>query len=106
MDLAIIKTGGKQYIVNPGKEIKIEKIKGKKEGDKITFDQVLLCKKGKQIKIGASLVKGAKVEGEIVEQGRSKKVIILKYKSKTRRKTKKGHRQTFMKIKVDKITIS
>ena len=93
MDLAVIKTGGKQYIVSPGKEIKIEKVKEKKQGDKIAFDQVLLYKKGKQIKIGSPFVKGAKAEGEIIEQGRAKKITILKYKSKTRRKIKRGHRR-------------
>ena len=106
MDLAIIKTGGKQYIVRPGKQIKIEKIKDKKVGDKIALDQILLCKKGEQIKIGTPFVKSAKVEGEIIEQKRDRKIIILKYKSKTRRKTIRGHRQNFMRVKIDKITIT
>jgi len=106
MDLAIIKTGGKQYIVRPGKQIKIEKIGGKNEGDKIAFDKVLLCKKDEKVKIGTPFVEQAKVEGEIIEQGRDRKIIILKYKSKTRRKTKRGHRQTFMKARIDKITIA
>jgi len=106
MDLAIIKTGGKQYIVRPSKQIKIEKIEGKKEGDKIAFDKVLLCKKDEKVKIGTPFVEQAKVEGEIVEQGRGRKIIILKYKSKTRRKTIRGHRQNFMKIRVDSIALA
>jgi large subunit ribosomal protein L21 len=104
--LAIIKTGGKQYIVSPGDEIKIEKIKGKKEGDKVTFDQVLLIHKQRSIKIGTPFVKGAKVTANIIEEGRNKKITVFKYKPKTRYKVKKGHRQPFMKIKIDTISLS
>ena len=92
--LAIIKTGGKQYLVSPGQKIKIEKI-GKKEGEEITFDEVLLVEKGRQIEIGTPLVKGAKVIGKVISQGKNKKVIVFKYKPKTRYKVKKGHRQPY-----------
>ncbi len=112
--LAVIKTGGKQYLVSPGQKIKIEKIEGK-EGKEITFKEVLLVayspsgsarlrEKNKKIEIGTPLVKGAAVVGKILKQGKGKKVIILKYKSKTRRKTKKGHRQPFTEIEITKIT--
>jgi len=104
MPLAIIKTGGKQYIVSPGDEIKIEKIKDKSQDDEIVFDEVLLIKKQKKLEIGTPFVKGAKVTGKILEEGRGKKITILKYKPKTRYKVKKGHRQAFIKIKILKIS--
>ena len=103
MALAIIKTGGKQYIVSPRDEIKIEKIKDKKQGDEIIFDQVLLVQKQKKLEIGTPFVKNAKVTAKILEQGRGKKITILKYKAKTRYKVKQGHRQAFMKIKIKTI---
>jgi len=102
--LAIIKTGGKQYIVSPDDEIKIEKIKDKKEGDEVSFEQVLLVQKQKSIEIGTPFVKGVKVTGKILIEGRAKKITTLKYKAKTRSKVKKGSRQPFMKVKILKIT--
>ena len=100
--LAVIRTGGKQYLVSPGQKIKIEKI-GKKEGSEITFDDVLLLEKGKSLEVGMPLVKGAKVIGKILKQGKNKKVIIFKYKSKKRYKVKKGHRQPFTEVEITKI---
>ena len=100
--LAIIKAGGKQYLVSPGQKIKIEKI-AKKEGSEISFPQVLLLEKGKKIEIGTPLVKGAKVIGKIVRQSKAKKVIIFKYKAKKRYKVKKGHRQPFTEVEIIKI---
>jgi len=100
--LAVIKTGGKQYIVTPGEKIKIEKI-AKKEGSEISFPEVLLLEKGKKIEIGTPLIKGVKVIGKIVRHGKAKKVIIFKYKAKKREKTKKGHRQPFSEVEITKI---
>jgi len=100
--LAIIKTGGKQYLVSPGQKIKIEKI-AKKEGSEISFPEVLLLEKGKKIEIGTPLIKGVKVIGKIVRQDKAKKVIIFKYKAKKRYKVKKGHRQPFTEIEILKI---
>ena len=97
--LAVIKTGGKQYIVEPGKKIKVEKIEGK-EGKEITFKEVLLVEKNKKLEIGAPLVKGAKVLAKILSQGKRDKVVILKYKSKTRYRVKKGHRQQFTEVEI------
>lgn len=99
--LAVIKTGGKQYIVSPGDKIKIEKIDKKKE--EVTFKDVLLVEKRKKIEIGTPLVKGAKVIGKVLKHGKGKKVTILKYKSKTRYKVKKGHRQPFTEVEIIKI---
>lgn len=100
--LAVIKTGGKQYIVSKGDEIKIEKIKGKK-GDKIEFTDVLLVEKNKKTELGTPKIKGAKVIGQILEQGKEDKVIIFKYKSKKRYKKKTGHRQPYTKVKITEI---
>lgn len=100
--LAVIKTGGKQYIVAPGQKIKIEKIE-KKEGLEITFDKVLLLEKSKKVEIGTPFVKNAKVIGKILSQGKAKKVIVFKYKAKTRYKKKRGHRQPFTEVEILKI---
>ncbi len=103
MTLAVIKTGGKQYLVRPGDEIKIEKLKDKKEGDEVVFEEILLVQKQNKIELGTPLVKKAKVRGKIVAEGKGKKITILKYKPKTRYKVKKGHRQPFIKVKITKI---
>ena len=100
--LAVIKTGGKQYLVSPGQKIKVEKI-NKKEGAEITFDQVLLLEKNKKTDIGCPLIKGAKVAAKVLRQGKGKKVIIFKYKPKKRYKVKKGHRQLFTEVEILKI---
>ena len=100
--LAVIKTGGKQYLIKPGEKVKIEKVQGK-EGKEITFREVLLLEKNKKLGIGNPLIKGAKVVGKITKQGKNKKVIVFSYKSKTRRKTKKGHRQPFTEVEILKI---
>jgi len=104
MDLAVIKTGGKQYLVSPGQKIKIEKI-DKKEGSEIDFKEVLLLKKGEKIEIGNPLVKGLKVVGKVLKQGKGEKITVLKYKPKTRYRVKKGHRQPFTEVEILKIGI-
>ena len=101
--LAVIKTGGKQYLVKPGEKIKIEKIKNKSEGEEVVFEEVLLVEKNKSIMIGSPLVEGAKVFGKILKEGRDKKVIVFKYKPKTRERKKKSHRQPFMEVEITKI---
>jgi len=100
--LAVIKTGGKQYLVSPGDKIKIEKV-NKKEGQDITFKDVLLVEKRNKIEIGNPLVKGAKVIGKVLKHDKAKKIIVFKYKSKTRYKVKKGHRQPFTEVEITKI---
>jgi len=97
--LAVIKTGGKQYLVSPGEKIKIEKI-NKKEGAEVTFNEVLLMEKNKKVEIGDPQVKGVKVTGKVLKQDKSKKVIIFKYKAKKRYKVKKGHRQPFTEVQI------
>jgi large subunit ribosomal protein L21 len=100
--LAIIKTGGKQYIVSPKQKIKIEKLEGK-VGDKVEFTDVLLFENDKIIEIGKPLIKGAKVLGIILKQDRADKIIVFKYKAKKRQQTKKGHRQTFTEVEIKEI---
>ncbi len=100
--LAVIKTGGKQYIVSPGDKIKVEKL-NVEEGKEVTFLQVLLLEKNKKIEIGDPLVKGVKVIGKVLKQDRAKKIIVFRYKSKTRHKTKKSHRQYFTQVEITQI---
>ena len=100
--LAVIKTGGKQYIVFPKQKVKIEKIE-KKEGEEIIFDQVLLLEKQNKLEIGTPFVDAAKVTGKVVSQGKRKKIVVFKYKPKTRYRLKKGHRQPFTEVEILKI---
>ncbi len=89
-------------MVSPGQKIKIEKL-NKKEGEEITFKEVLLVEKNKKVEIGTPFVKEAKVTGKVLRQGKNKKVIIFKYKPKTRYKKKTGHRQPFSEVEITKI---
>jgi large subunit ribosomal protein L21 len=97
--LAVIKTGGKQYLVSPGQKIKIEKLE-KKEGSEVSFSEVLLLEKNKKVEIGAPKVSGAKVIGKVLGQGKGDKVIIFKYRAKKRYKVKKGHRQPYTEVEI------
>lgn len=102
-EFAIIETGGKQYKVAAGDVVSIEKLPGdNKEGDKVTFDKVLLVE-GKDTKIGSPYVDGAKVEAELVEEGKGKKLNILRFRAKSRYTRRIGHRQHFSKVKITKI---
>ena len=100
--MAVIKTGGKQYLVKEGDVLSIEKLDGKLEGATVSFDEVLLIDDGKTTNTGATL-KSAKVGGEVVEAGRAKKVVIIRYKQKSRYFKKKGHRQPYTKVKITSI---
>ena len=100
--LAVIKTGGKQYLVSPGEKIRVEKL-AKKEGDEVVFDDVLLLEKQNKLEIGSPTIKGAKVVGKVLRQGKAKKVIIFKYKAKKRYHLKKGHRQQFTEVEIKEI---
>jgi len=104
MEFAVIQTGGKQYKVSKGTTVSIEKIKGEyKKGDKISFDKVLLVDNGKDTTIGAPYIDGAQVDAEILEIGRARKVLVMKYKQKSRYLKRNGHRQPFFKVKVTNI---
>ena len=96
--IAIIKTGGKQYLVQPGDKIKVEKIDNK-EGEQISFSDVLLVEKDKKVEIGTPLVK-AEVSAKILSHGKGDKIIIYKYKPKKRESRKIGHRQPYTEIEI------
>lgn len=98
---AVIKTGGKQYRVEEGDEIKIEKL-DKEQGETVEFDRVLLMDND-DTKIGHPFVEDVTVKGEVLEQGKGEKVIVFKYKPKERYKKKKGHRQPYTKVKIEEI---
>jgi len=102
MQFAVIKTGGKQYKVSEGDVLSVEKLEHKE--DKILFDQVLLIAKDEDVKVGKPLVSGAKVEAKVIDEGKGKKKMVFRYKNKTRRRKKKGHRQLYTKVQITKIS--
>ena len=101
MEFAVIQTGGKQYKVSKGGLISIEKMKGEYvKGDKVVLDKVLLVDDGKDTTIGTPYIPSAKVNAEIVEIGRARKILGFKYKQKSRYLRRNGHRQPFFKVKI------
>jgi len=99
---AVIKTGGKQYLVTEGQTIETEKLAGE-TGGKVEFDEVLMLQNGK-LEIGQPTVEGAKVEGKILKQYKEDKKVVFKYKSKTRQTKLRGHRQNLTEIEIIKIS--
>jgi len=101
---AIIATGGKQYKVSEGDIITIEKLNAD-ENEKVAFDEVLVVGQmaDGSMEIGSPTVSGASVEATVVENGRAKKIIVYKYKRKTGYHKKQGHRQSYTKVRIDKI---
>ena len=100
---AIIEACGKQYKVVEGDMVFLEKLDAN-EGEKVTFDQVLLISDGDKVKVGTPTVKSAKVEATVVEQGKAKKIVVFKYKAKKNERKKQGHRQPYTKVKIEKIS--
>ena len=96
---AVIQTGGKQYKVEPGQKVKIEKLDAAENGA-IIFDKVLLKADGETVTVGTPTVPGATVEAKLVRHERAKKVIVFRYHSKTRYRKKKGHRQHFTEVEI------
>ncbi len=96
---AVVETGGKQYIVRSGQTLKIEKLEAK-EGDKVTFDNVLLHSDGAAVSVGAPHVTGVKVEATVLGQGRAKKILVMKYRPKSRYMKRNGHRQPFTEVEI------
>jgi large subunit ribosomal protein L21 len=102
MEFAVIQTGGKQYKVKVGDEIKIEKILGDhKEGDKVVFDKVLLVDNGSDTTIGTPYIEKAQVTGTITKVGRLAKVNVIKYKQKSKYFKKNGHKQPYFQVKIE-----
>lgn len=98
-DFAVIATGGKQYIVEPGQTLEVELIGDHKEGDTIEFDQVLM----QNDKVGTPTVSGAKVKATYLGEIKGKKLSIIRYKAKSNRSRKVGHRQQYAQVKIDSI---
>ena len=104
MEFAVIHTGGKQYKVAVGDTVSIEKLGGDFAfGDKVVFDKVIMHDTGKDTKIGAPYLAGVKVEALFQETGKGKKVVVQKYKAKSRYLKRNGHRQPFTKVKISAI---
>ena len=99
---AVIETGGKQYKVNEGDVIFVEKL-DVAEGDKVTFDKVLAVADDNGIKTGKPVVEGASVTANVVKNGKAKKIYVMTYKSKKNEKKKIGHRQPYTKVQIEKI---
>ncbi|EFR33006.1 ribosomal protein L21 [Peptoniphilus harei ACS-146-V-Sch2b] len=98
---AIIETGGKQYTVEAGDKLRVEKLDAK-EGDVVTFDKVVFVS-GDEPKVGTPYVEGAKVEAKVLAQAKAKKVIVYKYKSKKNERKKNGHRQPYTLVEISGI---
>ena len=96
---AIIETGGKQYKVNEGDIVFIEKL-DVNEGDTVTFDRVKAVSVGSEFKVGAPTVEGAAVTAKVVANGKGKKIYVMKYKSKKNEKKEIGHRQPYTKVQI------
>ena len=101
---AVIETGGKQYLINTGDTLKIEKL-GIEAGKDVVFDKVLLLanEDGTDVKIGTPYLEGVSIDATVEEEGRSKKMRVVKFKRKVRYKRTKGHRQHFTKVKVKEV---
>ena len=99
---AVVATGGKQYRVNEGDRVQVEKINGD-SGASVVLEEVLMIGDGEKSKIGAPLVKGAKVEAKIVTQDRAKKIVVFKFKKRKKYRKKQGHRQSFTELLITKI---
>ena len=99
---AVIETGGKQYKVSEGDVIFIEKLEAA-EGEAVTFDKVLVVADGENVKVGAPVVDGATVTAKVEKQGKAKKIYVFKMKRKKNYRRKKGHRQPFTKVTIEKI---
>ncbi len=98
---AVIKTGGKQYKVNEGDIIYVEKLDAE-DGSSVSFD-ALAVSTADGFKVGDPIVSGAKVTAKVVKNGKAKKIVVLTYKAKKNEKTKNGHRQPFTKLQIEKI---
>jgi large subunit ribosomal protein L21 len=102
---AVVKTGGKQYIVRPGELLNIEKLE-MEPGAKLELEAMLVANEdGGDVRVGKPMVAEAKVEALVAEHGRAKKVSVVKYKPKVRYRRNVGHRQPFTKIKIEKIAV-
>jgi large subunit ribosomal protein L21 len=100
---AVIQTGGKQYKVVQDQVITIEKLSAQ-EGDSIQFEEVLMVADGNKVTLGQPLISGAKVTAEVLEQGRGKKIVVVKFRRRKHYMRRQGHRQHFTKVKITGIS--
>ena len=100
---AVIDACGRQYKVAEGDLVFVEKLEAN-EGEKVTFDQVLLISDDGKVKVGNPTIKSAKVEATVVKQGKAKKIVVFKYKAKKNERKKQGHRQPYTQVKIEKIS--
>jgi large subunit ribosomal protein L21 len=100
---AVLSTGGKQYKVEEGDVLRIEKISGD-VGASVSFDKVLMFSDGEKVRVGTPLIDGISVSGHIVEQDKAKKILVFKYKRRKNYRRKQGHRQPYTAIKIDSIS--
>ena len=103
MSYAIIQTGGKQYKVKAGEILKIEKLEASKANSKIEFKEILAYGDDKVIEVGSPIVKGAKVEADLIENGKNRTILIFKKRRRQNSRRKNGHRQEYSMIKIIKI---
>lgn len=101
--MAVIKTGGKQYVVQEGQILTVEKLPKAEEGKSVVFNEVLLIDDGKAAKVGTPLVSGAKVTAEVIENGRGSKITIQRFRAKSNYHRRAGHRQSYTKVRVTSI---
>jgi large subunit ribosomal protein L21 len=99
---AVVNTGGKQYKVQKGETLRIEKIPGE-VGSPVVFDKVLMVADGENIRVGQPVLENVAVQAQIVEQDKAKKILVFKYKRRKRYRRKNGHRQPFTAIRIDGI---
>ena len=101
-EMAVIKTGGKQYLVSPGQKIKVEKLP-EEEGSEVEFSEVLLLENEKGLTIGTPLVERVKVKGKLLKHDKAEKLVVFKFKAKKRERRKKGHRQPYSEVQITSI---
>lgn len=101
---AVVETGGKQYKVEVGQTVDVEHIPAE-IGDTVELGRVLMVSTDEGMRLGGPVVAGAKVMASVVEQGRGKKIIVFRYKPKTRYRKKTGHRQSFTRVAVESIAL-
>lgn len=100
---AVIQSGGKQYRVEPGDTLVVEKLAGE-HGDPIEFNEILMLSRDGSVALGRPFLEGAKVTGEIVEQGRGEKLLVYKFKRRKNYRRKNGHRQDYTAVKINEVT--
>ncbi len=103
MSFAVIQTGGKQYKVKAGEILKVEKLEDSKENSKIEFNEILAYGDDKNLELGEPTISGAKVEAELIKNGKNRTVLIFKKRRRQNSRRKNGHRQKFTMVRISKI---